>query len=266
MASNKQPKVSIIIPALNEEQYLPQLLEGIKKQTYPKIETIVAISPKTTDGTKKIAQDYHVKITKGGLYSEAKNNGAKIATGDILFFFDADVKIPTHTIALAIDLIEKEDAGYGFIGYKFTIDKKEYDEVMKLISDIKYLLVNSTTSVVLSFLASARAVVGASTFIRKDLFEKIGGFNEEIKYMAEDVDLGKRAAKYGKYLYIPIKINTSSRRIESMGLLKYVYTMILGLLMDSINRKAKIQFYKPRVNGDSSYNNKDFLSYIEKKN
>ncbi|PIV12587.1 MAG: teichoic acid biosynthesis protein, partial [Candidatus Nealsonbacteria bacterium CG03_land_8_20_14_0_80_36_12] len=81
--------LSIIIPTLNEEKYLPSLLEEIKKQNFSDYEIIVADGG-SEDKTVKIARNYGCKIVKGGLPAKGRNEGAKIAEGDILLFMDAD--------------------------------------------------------------------------------------------------------------------------------------------------------------------------------
>ena len=83
--------LSIIIPAYNEEKYLPRLLRCIKEQTYKDYEIIIA-DANSTDKTRQIAKKYGCKIAKGGLPAVGRNNGAKIAKGDILLFLDADAK------------------------------------------------------------------------------------------------------------------------------------------------------------------------------
>ncbi|MCK5465922.1 glycosyltransferase family 2 protein, partial [Candidatus Parcubacteria bacterium] len=84
--------LSIIIPTKNEEEYLPKLLESIKKQTFKDYEIIVADN-KSTDKTRKIAIKYKCKIVRGGLPGKARNGGAKVARGDILLFLDADTEL-----------------------------------------------------------------------------------------------------------------------------------------------------------------------------
>ncbi|MBI2647452.1 glycosyltransferase [Candidatus Woesearchaeota archaeon] len=84
--------ISIIIPTWNEEKYLPKLLECIKKQTYKDYEIIVA-DANSKDKTREVAKKYNCRIVKGGVPAVGRNNGAKVAKGDILLFLDADVTI-----------------------------------------------------------------------------------------------------------------------------------------------------------------------------
>ena len=84
--------LSIVIPAFNEEKYLTRLLDSIKKQTYKNYEIIIADAD-SKDNTRKMAKKYGCKVIKGGIPAVGRNNGAKVAKGDILLFMDADAII-----------------------------------------------------------------------------------------------------------------------------------------------------------------------------
>ncbi len=94
-------KVSIIIPAKNEEKYLPRLLESIKKQTTQPYEIIVADAG-STDRTVEVAKKYGAKVIKGGIPQVGRNNGAKQAKTDIIVFLDADVILPDSNVLKAL--------------------------------------------------------------------------------------------------------------------------------------------------------------------
>lgn len=87
--------LSIVIPAKNEEKYLPVLLKSIKWQNFPKSDCeIIVADNHSTDRTRDIAKKYNCRITKGGLPGRGRNLGAKAAKGEILLFLDADTKLP----------------------------------------------------------------------------------------------------------------------------------------------------------------------------
>ena len=76
---------SIIIPTYNEEEYLPVLLESIKKQDFDDYEVIVA-DANSTDRTREIAEEYGCIVVDGGLPGVGRNNGARVAKGEYLLF------------------------------------------------------------------------------------------------------------------------------------------------------------------------------------
>lgn len=79
--------LSIIIPTLNEEKYLPLLLEAIRKQDFDgDLETIIADAG-SEDQTLEIAKTFGCRVAPGGLPAKGRNEGAKIAQGDTFLFF-----------------------------------------------------------------------------------------------------------------------------------------------------------------------------------
>ena len=102
---NQNLKYSVVIPTFNEEKYLPLLLKDLESQTFKDFEVIVS-DANSTDSTRSIAKNYGATVCDGGLPSVGRNNGAKIAKGDILIFLDADVRIKNDFIeSVDIELI-----------------------------------------------------------------------------------------------------------------------------------------------------------------
>ena len=85
------PFVSVVIPAYNEEKYLPSLLSALQNQTYTSIETIV-VDNLSEDSTPRIAADSGAKVLFNFDFNIAKsrNIGARGSHGSILIFIDAD--------------------------------------------------------------------------------------------------------------------------------------------------------------------------------
>ena len=99
--------LSIIIPTLNEEDYLPLLLESIKKQNFAEGEVIVA-DARSQDKTVEIAKSYGCKVVPGGLPPKARNEGAKKARGELFLFLDADVVLPENSLEKFLKEFKKE--------------------------------------------------------------------------------------------------------------------------------------------------------------
>ena len=92
----KRPKISVIVPVYNVEEYLPKCLDSILNQTFSNIE-IICVNDGSTDGSRKILEEYkkrdfRIKIVdkKNGGLSSARNAGMKVATGEFYSFIDSD--------------------------------------------------------------------------------------------------------------------------------------------------------------------------------
>lgn len=210
--------LSIIIPALNEEKYLPLLLESIKKQGFSDYEIIVADAG-SKDKTLEIAKKYNCKITNGGLPGEGRNEGAKIAKTKLLLFLDADVVLPPKFLENLLKIFKKQDLDVA----SFPVYPQG-----KIIDKIAYGFYNFWAGLSQNLLPHATEVI----LVKKEIHQLIGGFDEQIK-IAEDHDYARRAGKVGKYGFLKIEpVSTSARRFERDGRLKtYLKYFLTGLHM-----------------------------------
>jgi len=222
--------LSIIIPTYNEEKYLPILLKSIKKQTFKDYEIIVA-DANSKDKTKRIAKKFNCKITKGGLPAAGRNNGAKIAKGNILLFIDADCIIKSNFLKNALNEIESRKLDVAGC-YVWPLSKKLSDNIIFSLYNFWIYL-----SQVVNPHASAHGI-----FCKKNIHNKLKGFDETIK-IDEDMNYVKRGSKHGKFkLLKSAKTYTSIRRFEVEGRLnlslKYLvsgmYRLIFGEIRNNI--------------------------------
>jgi glycosyltransferase involved in cell wall biosynthesis len=203
-------KVSIIIPALNEEKNIPSLLESIKIQDFDDYEVIVA-DAHSKDRTREIAVEYGCQVVDGGLPAAGRNAGARAAVGEILFFLDADVVLPP-----------------GFIRNVYSEMQDRYIDLatceIRPLSDLQldrviHCMIN--LAVILNLWVDPKAF-GFCIFVTKRLFERVNGFDETI-YVAEDNDFVKRASVYRNLRYLlSAYIMVSVRRFEKEGRFAYM--------------------------------------------
>jgi glycosyltransferase involved in cell wall biosynthesis len=103
----KQPLVSVIVPNYNYARALHLCLDSLRAQTYPHLEIIV-VDDCSTDDSVAVAEAHGVRVTRtpyNGGPAAARNLGAAIATGEILFFIDSDVAARPDAVANAVDLL-----------------------------------------------------------------------------------------------------------------------------------------------------------------
>jgi len=235
--------LSIIIPALNEEKYLPLLLKEIKKQNFADDLEIIVADAGSEDKTVEIAKNYGCKIVQGGLPAKGRNEGAKIAQGDIFLFMDADnIYLPENFLKNLLEEFEKRKLDVAsFPIYPTSISdlpSTTKDEIIKNGGGVNlngngfdkfaYKIYNSFVWSIQRFSAYATN----SVLVRKNIHQKIGGFDEEIK-IAEDHFYAKTARKFGKFGFIKTRpVLTSTRRFEKDGRLKtYLKYLIAGIYM-----------------------------------
>lgn len=206
--------LTIIVPTLNEERYLPKLLSSIQNQTVLPKEIIVA-DAFSADHTRSIARSFNCRLVDGGLPARARNNGAKLATQPILLFLDADVILPPSFLEKTIgEMIRRQlDIASCFVTPRspLTIDRLLHqfaNHYLKLTQKF-YPRIN-----------------GFCIFVKKDTHEELLGFDESL-FLAEDHDYVRRAKKVGQFAYLKsYKIPVSVRRLSEDGRLKIVLKYI----------------------------------------
>lgn len=217
--ASKSPTISIVIPTLNEEKYLPQLLNSIQDQTYKDYEVIVA-DANSRDNTRRIAEEYGAKVVPGGKIAQGRNNGAKSALGKYIFFFDADVELPENFLEKVVSEMRERELDVA------TCDRKP---MSKYRSD---KVLYDTTNVffrIFALLGKAQAA-GFATFIKKVLFEEIEGYDETL-VMGEDLEMSERAGRSGKFGVLDsVVIPFSTRRLEKEGRTNYLMKITFFML------------------------------------
>jgi len=198
MSKTHNNKITVIIPTLNEADNIGFLLHSLKEQKANNIAEIIVCDADSKDETQNIARKLNAQVISTKLASRAHqmNEGAKLATGNILYFVHADAKPPK---TFATDLVKFIQKGYDLGCYRFKFDSKN-----------PLLAVNSffTRFKVLWCRGGDQTL-----FIKKDVFEKNGGFNEEYVVM-EDFELIKRLWKKYKFGIIPKSVLVSARKYE----------------------------------------------------
>jgi chlorobactene glucosyltransferase len=211
-------KYSIVVPAYNEEESIEKCLISLKNQNYRDFEIIV-IDNNSTDRTGEIAKKLvkNVFDEKKQGYVFAVNFGAKKAKGTYLSICDADTIYPSSWLEKVNAAFESQKDIAGVYGGIMVQDSN--------------LIINSigpffnSAFLIISRLLGMDNTSGFNFVFRKDIFEKVGGYNEKYKKASPDIELGKKIRRYGKLkLDLSIKVYASTRRFEKRG---YVKTLLM---------------------------------------
>ena len=208
--------ISIIIPAFNEEKYLPGLLECIKKQTYGDYEIIVA-DANSRDKTRQIAKKNGCRVVKGGMPAVGRNNGANAAKGDIFLFLDADSLIDWDFLKNSLEDFEKRKLD--------VAGSLLYPASNKTVDKIFIAVFNIWACATQFFYPNA---CGTGIFCRNWLHKKVNGFDDSIK-LSEDMDYVKRCGRIGKFRILKnSKVVYSMRRYFKEGRLKVGFKLLIS--------------------------------------
>lgn len=213
----KKIKFSFIIPTLNEEKQIGEIIKSIKKMNRKDYEIIVADSY-SKDRTVKISRKCKCCVVFEGRKGPgvARNTGAKKAKGSIFIFADADTRFDSDFL----DRIEKEfekPIGGGVCKLTFHDAEKwtdsfffrAWNHVIKFLNDAGFIMTN-----------------GSCFIFDKKAFNAVHGFNPKL-LTNEDHDIARRIKKSGRRVkFFDIVVYTSARRLHKMGRLNFLKLQI----------------------------------------
>jgi len=201
--------LSIIIPTLNEAEYLAATIECLKQNSRPENHyEVIVIDSGSTDETCDIALQLGAKLIKSETKSLGKalvlNEAAESSTGDVLLFLDADTLVPVGYDQL-IDAVLSNPRVVGG-AFEFALDGSEFGlRVVELINRVRYRI-------------RQRYYGDQGIFVRSQVFKKVGGYPQI--GLLEAAYLCKNLTKQGKLTLIKKEMKTSPRRFLDGGIYK----------------------------------------------
>ena len=210
-STNNFPKVSIIVPARNEEKYIGKCLDSLLKQDYPNYE-IVAINDSSSDMTGKILQLYQIKnsdkiiVIDAGSSSDDEWTGKNWAcyqgylksTGEIFLFTDADtIYSSSSTISLAVDYLSKQKLDALTLRPKIRCESIWTKITFPLLWSFSYITY-SALRVNNSKTTKSGYFFGCFYLITRRTYEAIGTHKAVKNEIVEDAALGEKVKQRHK--------------------------------------------------------------------
>ena len=215
-------KISIVVPAFNEERLLGHSLEQIKLATQAFEERgweteLIVCDNNSTDKTAQIARDAGATVVFEPVnqIARARNSGAAAATGDWLVFVDADSQ---PSAGLFSDVADQIVSGKCLAG-GVTVKMDSQRPMARFAVGI-WLIVSRTL----------KLMAGSFIFCEAKAFQEIGGFNEKL-FAAEELDLSIRLKKFakgtGKKLVILSRhpLITSARKLHLYSMREHLWLL-----------------------------------------
>jgi glycosyltransferase involved in cell wall biosynthesis len=216
-------KISVIIPTLEEEEVLGSLLEDLRRQSKPPAQVFV-VDAYSSDATPDIAQRFGATLLRAAPpLANQRNAGGRRASGDLLVFLDADVRLPR-------DFLEN---------FETEFYRRELDLACSL-----YVPHDSTYPVHLFHAALNRLLMlferllpsggGSCIAVRRRVFMESSGFDPELKF--DDIELIRRLARSNRFGVVREPIFVSDRRFRRFGTPKTVLQYALLSLLFALGR------------------------------
>lgn len=187
----KTPKVSVIIPTYNSEQFIGETLDSVFNQNYQNFEVIV-VDDGSCDGTDKVISGYKDRLTyirkKNEGISIARNTAIAVARGEYIAFIDHDDIWVPEKLKEQIALLEDNKA----IGLCFS-DAYIIDEKGRRGSSL-FKICPPYSGMVFKKLLKENFIPVPTAIVRKDIFKEVGLFNPQHR-ITEDWDLFLRISE-----------------------------------------------------------------------
>lgn len=206
--------ISVIIPVYNAQEAVGDCLKSVFTSDYKNFEVVV-VDDSSTDDSPNIVNLFPCKIvsmTENVGPAAARNRGAEVSRGEFLFFLDSDIIIERSTIGQILKTFEsKPDIDALFCSYqKNTVPSNFYSEYKNFVHH--YTHQNS--------LEEAATFCGGFGAIKREVFFKFGGFNENYRSL-EDMEFGYRLYEGGCKIYLNKQIQvTHCKNYDFISLIK----------------------------------------------
>lgn len=196
-------RISFIVPAYNEEVMLGRTLASLQEAARPLAAPfeLIVVNDASTDRTAEIARARGARVADCDLHKigAVRNAGARIASGDLLVFVDADTLVSGTTLR---QMLEAIDAGAIGGGARVRLDLHDVPWWWRALVE--------TSCWALFRLGFAG---GCFVFARREAFDAVGGFDERY-FASEEIHLRVALAKRGRFAMVPHPVISSGRKLR----------------------------------------------------
>jgi glycosyltransferase involved in cell wall biosynthesis len=231
-------RLSFVVPAYNEEAYLPACLESILSQIDPRTTNlpagtceIIVVNNASTDRTREVALRYPgvtvVDEPRKGL-TFARQAGFAASTGALIANVDADSRLTPGWVSKVLATFTEADANTSarpeshrlLAAFSGPLVYYDLTPRQRVLVHVFYMTAWTTYAINRYILRVGSMVQGGNFVVNRAALESIGGFNTDISFYGEDTDIARRLNDVGEVRFtFDLKMSSSARRLKSEGML-----------------------------------------------
>jgi glycosyltransferase involved in cell wall biosynthesis len=239
-------RLSFVIPAYNEETYLPACLESILAQTGDLGDTveIIVVNNASSDRTREVALRYPgvrvVDEPRKGL-TFARQAGFAASTGELIANVDSDSRLTPGWVKQVLETFAHDEKLVSlsgpFVYYDLTPKQRVSVQLFYAVAFMVYALNRY-------ILRAGSMVQGGNFVLRREALEQIGGFDTTISFYGEDTDVARRLNRVGKVKFtFDLKMFSSARRLKEEGMLTIAARYTINYLWTTFRKKPFTEEY-----------------------
>ena len=239
-------RLSFVVPAYNEETYLPACLESILAQTAGLGDAveIIVVNNASSDRTREVALKYPgvqvVDEPRKGL-TFARQAGFAASSGDLIANVDSDSRLTPGWVARVLETFAEEpklvSLSGPFVYYDLTPTQRVSVQVFYAVAFMVYALNRYV-------LRAGSMVQGGNFVLRREALQEIGGFNTAISFYGEDTDIARRLNRIGKVKFtFDLKMFSSARRLKQEGMLTIAARYTINYLWTTFRKRPFTEEY-----------------------
>jgi len=237
-------RLSIVVPAYNEQDYLraclEQIMAEVRRCADPDQVEVLVVDNASVDATAEVARSIpgvrlvHEPI-KG--LTRARQTGMEAATGELIGYVDADTRMPPGWIARVLRTFERYPGVVCISGPYIYYDAARWQRAMVRLY---WVLLASP-----AYWMTRYMVVGGNFAARRSALEQIGGFDTAIAFYGEDTNIARRLHAAGKVKFsLRLPMRTSSRRLQEEGMAVMAGKYVTNFLSEVVLKRPVTQAYR----------------------
>jgi len=239
-------RLSFVIPAYNEEAYLPACLESILAQikNVPGGAEIIVVNNASSDRTREVGLSFPgvtvVDEPRKGL-TFARQAGFQACSGELIANVDSDSRLTPGWVDLVLKEFESQKNLVAISGPLVYYDLLPRQRVSVHL----FYMIAFMVYVINRYILRAGSMVQGGNFaLKRQALESIGGFNTSISFYGEDTDIARRMNRVGKVEFtFKMKMFSSARRLKQEGMATIAFRYTLNYFWTTFRKKPFTETY-----------------------